>query len=319
MSAVGDADILKNLRDQVLDESESLVGLLRKCLALGAVTGSDELRAWATNELKGYGEGAPLPPYRSISAPLFADSIGGNTHMTGQQINRLQIPENLREYVPETVNFRQPIEEIVQMAAASDNESHRIVYEVFSLVAARWSAELPMFQDITGLYYRVGPSSLTGIVGTVRTTLVEIVIDLAKDVPLDSLPSKAKVDAAVQVHINSNDNNSINVSGSNSGVIGQGAGSTQIQNQSVPTELVDLIGKLRATLPEIADDEQRADAEQAIADFEESVSEDDPKPDKVKRRWALLERVGTALGSAALTQAVKESAPVVMDHLQLLM
>ena len=189
----------------------------------------------------------------------------------------------------------------------------------FSVATALWTQQLDTFQQVTAMYYSILPSNIAGIVGMARTTLVEIVIDMAKDVPLDALPTRAKVDAAVQVHINSNDNNSINVSGSNSGVIGQGAGSTQIQNNSAPTELIELIAKLRAGFSEVTDDEQRAEAAQAIDDFEESVSEDNPNPDKAKRRWAMLERIVTAFGSAALTQAVKEGAPVVMDHLQLLM
>ena len=237
MDLMGDVDLLKSLREQVLDESESLVGLLRKCLALGAVTGSDELRAWATNELKGYDDATPLPPYRSITAPLFVDTISGRFHAKGQQINRLQIPSDLRAGVPDAIDFRQPIEEIVQTATAKKG-SQQMGYGSFALVAAKWSEELPMFQDITALYYQVSTSAVAGIVSTVRTTLVEIVIDLAKDVPLNSLPSKAKVDTAVQVHIGSQDNNyKVNVSGSNSGVIGQGDGSSQTQNNSAPSEL----------------------------------------------------------------------------------
>lgn len=315
---VADTDILKSLREQVLDESQTLVGLLRQCLALGAVTGSDELRAWATNELKGYDDDAPLPSYRSIAAPLFIDTISGRFHSKGQQVSRVQIPDDLIGGVPETIDFRQPIEEIVQTATA-DKAYQQMGYGTFAYVAAKWSQKLPMFQEITSLYYSVSTSAVAGIVSTVRTTLVEIVIDLAKDVPLESLPSKAKVDGAVQVHINSNDNNSINVAGSNSGVIGQGAGSTQIQNNSAPTELIDLIAKLRAGLPEVADDEQRADAAQAIDDFEESVSEDNPTAGKVKRRWALLERVSAAIGNAVLNQAVKEGTPLVTDQIQLMM
>ena len=67
------------------------------------------------------------------------------------------------------------------------------------------------------------------------------------------------------------------------------------------------------------DPDQKADAEQAIDDFEEATSAGDPEPEKVRRRWGIIERVGTALGSAALTQAVKEGAPIVAEHLQLLM
>ncbi|OBG06590.1 hypothetical protein [Mycolicibacter sinensis] len=314
---MSDADILRDLREQVLDESESLVSLLRKCLALGAVTGSDDLRAWATNELKGYDDDAPLPTYRTITAPLFVDTVSGRFHSKNQQISRMQIPDELLGGVPEAIDFRQPIEEIIQ-TATGEKDYQSMGYGTFALVAAKWSAKLPMFQDITALYYKVARSAVAGIVSTVRTTLVEIVIDLAKDVPLDSLPSKAKVDSAVQVHINSNDNNSINVAGDNTGVIGQGAGSTQIQNNTVPTELTDVIIKMREALADINDPEQRADAEQAIDDFDEAVSESDPKPEKIKRRSRALERVTTAIVGGALSQLAKDGVGLALEHFHLL-
>jgi len=314
---MADADILKSLREQVLDESEPLVGLLRKCLALGAVTDSGELRAWATRELKGYPDDAVVPEYRQLHAPLFVDTMSGPTYTTGQQIDRIQVPKDLRQFVPEKLHLRQPIEDLEQMA--SREKTIRMTGGGFSAATAMWSEQLDMFQQVTAMYYSILPSTIAGIVGMARTSLVEIVIDMAKDVPLNSLPTRARVDSVVQVHVGSNDKYQVNVGGDNSGIIGQGPGSMQIQNNSVPKELVDLIEKLRGTLSQITDDEQRADAEQAIDDFEESVSEDDPKPEKVKRRWALLERVGTALGTAVLTQTVKEGAPVVTDYLQLLM
>lgn len=203
--------------------------------------------------------------------------------------------------------------------ATSTKQYQRMGYGSFSLVAAEWTKKLGMFQSVNAIYYSVATTAIGGIVDTVRTALLEIVIDLTKDVPLDKLPNKAQVDSVVQVHVGSNDKYEVNVGGSNSGIIGQGAGSRQIQNNSVPKELVDLIATLRATLPEVSDDEQRADAEQAIADLEESVSEDNPKPEKIKRRWAMLERVVTALGVAGLSEAVKQGAPVLIDHLQLMM
>lgn len=317
IGSVADADILRDLREQVLDETQSVAGLLRKCLALGTVTGSEELRAWAAHELRGYPAGEAVPKYRHLYAQLLMSSVSGQFHATGQQIDRLLIPEDLREFVPERLELRHPVEELAGMA--SRGEPITMSSPTFPIVCSRWSRQLPMFQDVLSLNWSMLPSSIAGIVDNVRTTLVEIVMDLAKDVPLNSLPSRARVDGAVQVHINSNDNNSINVAGSNSGIIGLGTGSTQIQNNSVSKELVDLVTALRAALPQIDDEEQRADAEQAIDDFEESVSEDNPDPVKVKRRWAWLERAGATVGNAVLNQAITEGTPVVMEHLQALM
>ncbi|MFF3869930.1 hypothetical protein [Micromonospora sp. NPDC001898] len=45
--------LLRSLREHLIDESEPLAGLLRKCLLLGAETGSQTLRDWARKELNG--------------------------------------------------------------------------------------------------------------------------------------------------------------------------------------------------------------------------------------------------------------------------
>jgi hypothetical protein len=315
MAAMSDADILKGLREQVLDESESLVGLLRKCLALGAVTGSDELRGWANNELKGYPDASPVPVYRELYAPLFVDSTSGPTITRGQQISRIQVPTDLRHYVPEKLCLRQPVEELVQMASLE--KAPTMTGGGFSVAAALWTEQLDMFQSVDALYYKVMPSTIAGIVGLVRTTLLEIVIDMAKDVPLDALPNRAKVDSVVQVHVGSKDSYQVSV-GTNQGVIGQGPGSTQIQNNSVPTELTALIGQMRDALEDINDPDQRADAEQAIDDFEESVSEDDPQPEKIKRRSRMLEKVATAVGSGLFSGVAKEGVAFAAEHFHLL-
>ena len=48
------SSLLTDLRERVIDEAEPLPGLLRKCLMLGAQTGSQSLREWARFELNGY-------------------------------------------------------------------------------------------------------------------------------------------------------------------------------------------------------------------------------------------------------------------------
>jgi len=313
---MADADILKSLRDQVLDESESLAGLLRRCMALGAVTGSDELRTWASNELKGYDDESPLPPYRAIAAPLYINLRGGYEVENGRQISHLQIPSELRQYVPEKLNYRQPVEELQQMASSRE-KSQKMGYEIFSVVTEEWTKLLGPWQAVTSLHYSVMPSTVGGIVSTIRTTLLEIVIDLAKDVPLDRLPSQAKVDSVVQVHIGSKDEYQVSV-GTNSGIIGQGAGSTQNQTNTVPAELISLIATMRESLAHIDDPDQRADAEQAIDDFDEAVTADTPEPGKIKRRSKAVERMATAVGSAFMSQAAKDGVALAAEHFHLL-
>jgi len=301
-----DAALLQNLRARVLDETESLAGLLRACLVLGAVTGSENLRSWAGRELKGYADDEEVPSYRMQILPLYMDSVSGNYWSKGQSISPLQIPATLREHIPESMQFKQPVDELEQLAASSD-DSLRIGSQGFPALAAMWSQELPMFQDVQALYWRVSTSTLAGMLGMVRTTLVEMVVDMTHDVPYDGLPTKSQVDSAVQVHVHGpGDHYQVTV-GTNSGVIGQGAGSTQTQHAGVtPADLAQLIVKMRDALAEVTDPDDRSDVEQAIDDFEEAVSEDDPEPEKVQRRSRALNRIASAVGGAILVTAASE-------------
>lgn len=109
--------VLQSLRARVLDETEPLAGLLRKCLILGADTGSDALRDWARLELNGYGDDDEVPSYRRLpNQTIMYDSMSGNTWMTNGTIDALQLPAEAREDMPDYLACKQPIEELEDLA-----------------------------------------------------------------------------------------------------------------------------------------------------------------------------------------------------------
>ncbi|WP_124390621.1 hypothetical protein [Rhodococcus wratislaviensis] len=230
---VADAELLADLRERVLDESESLVGLLRKCLALGAVTGSDALRLWASRELKGYDAGVEVPAYRKLRLPLYLDSVSlSQIIVRRQSVSRHQAPTDAQNLIPELVSFRMSIDHLIGMAESDDTQQIRL--ESLKFAASKWNAWQDNDPQIVDLYYQVSDTAIGGIVGVIRTTLVEMVLDMAKDVPLHQLPTRRQADAAVHVHVGgSHDEYLVNVQ-DNSGVIGQGSAGTQIQHAGVP-------------------------------------------------------------------------------------
>ena len=155
--------LLQALREQIIDESEPLAGLLRKCLLLGAQTGSDALRQWARFELNGYSDDVDVPRYRLLGTlPIFVDSVSGYTHVTGQVFDRLQLPPKARQFVAETVPMRQPVEELEALA-----KEDTIKFTNSGLAAAQsmWNGELGPFQQIVGISFKIPGSVVTGILG----------------------------------------------------------------------------------------------------------------------------------------------------------
>lgn len=63
---------------------------------------------------------------------------------------------------------------------------------------------------------KVLPAALAGVVGRVRTTLVELVSELVATVPADELPTGSQVDQAVHVHV-AGRKNTVSVSSSSPG------------------------------------------------------------------------------------------------------
>ncbi|MEU4323433.1 hypothetical protein AB0F85_32060 [Nocardia fluminea] len=231
---VADAELLADLRERVLDESESLTGLLRKCLALGALTGSEALRLWASRELKGYDDSSlEVPAYRKLRLPLYLDSISlSQIIMRRQSVSRYQAPADAQDLIPELVSFRTSIDHLIGMAESGDTQQIRL--ESLKFAASKWNARQDNDPQIIDLYYQVSDTAIGGILGVVRTTLVEMVLDMAKDVPLHQLPTRRQADAAVHVHVGgSHDQYLVNVQ-DNSGVIGQGSAGTQAQHAGVP-------------------------------------------------------------------------------------
>ncbi|MGF6882190.1 hypothetical protein ABIA39_002789 [Nocardia sp. GAS34] len=210
-------------------EHEPLAGLLRKCLMLGAVTGSDDLRLWASRKLKGYGDNDPLPAYRMLAAPLYVEVSAGPYRET-KQLSRFSVPADLREYVPEKLCITDPVEKLAVMAGSSD-EPITMGLSGFPILAAEWTKLLEWPTAVRRIYFQVLTPTLVGLLGTVRTALLEMVMDMTKDLPLDELPSRGQADAAVQVHVNGGTSDQYHMHvGNNSGIVGQGPGLVQTQH-----------------------------------------------------------------------------------------
>ncbi|MGP9651506.1 AbiTii domain-containing protein [Glutamicibacter sp. AOP38-B1-38] len=191
--------LLQSLRERILDESESLAGLLRKCLALGVETKSNALRDWARNELHGYGNDDDLPEYRKLrSPPIKMDSMSGNYSTTGQIITRLQVPPKPREFIAEKFIIQQPVEELEELAK---EKSLSFSSEGLSYAQSLWNSNLNPFQQIINMSYTMNGSAITGILSKIRTQLMELIMDLTSDTPLTDLPRKDRVDQAVSQHI----------------------------------------------------------------------------------------------------------------------
>jgi hypothetical protein len=212
------SDLLSEIESGALEPSSDLPSLLRKCIALGGVTGSEGLRAWATLELKGYGAEDELPSYREVVAPLLLDGVSGYNMITGQTVPANMIPEFARDRIKNEVPFPQPIAELDDLLRSTRNRGRDSVElgppggsELVVLINADLvkrerrqfsSTTLPPTQIIERIYWSVSLASVARILDVVRTTLVELVAEMRAGTPAgEVMPSRAIAEQAVDIAI----------------------------------------------------------------------------------------------------------------------
>jgi hypothetical protein len=290
--------LLRSLRTQLLDEGEPLAGLLRKCLLLGAETGSNSLRQWARFELNGYNEGIELPSYRRLpTPPISVDSISGNTWAKNMTYNRLQLPTEAQKGVPEFLPLHQPVEELEQLAVQETLSFASVGLTYAQMI---WNRELGPFQEITGLSFKLGGSAIAGVLGQIRTQLVDVVADLTADTPLEELPDKLRVDAAVGQHIGTQYNTTIN------GTRSPLAIGTKAMAKTVGLSVDDAIKMLDAVRVAASDVsvEHRAEVLAAVEDLNSEARKVAPDTGEVVKKAGRLRQIATGIGVPTLSAAV---------------
>lgn len=291
--------LLRALRETALDESEPLAGLLRKCLLLGAETGSDSLRQWARNELNGYEEGVDVPPYRSLpTPPISVNSISGNTHVQGQKFHRIELPQKAQKGVPEHFPLRQPVEELERLVTLGD-----VSFTSAGLAYAQmvWNQELESpFQQIIGMSFTISGSAIAGVLGQIRTQLVDVIADLTASTPLTELPRKDQVDAAVSQHIGTQYNTTIHASNGPTAIGTEARASTKGISLK---EAIQLLDGVRAAAEQVPGTDS-AELLRAVEELRAAAEHEAPETGEVVRKVGKLRAAADKIGLPVLTAAV---------------
>ncbi|TFC15213.1 hypothetical protein E3O19_08775 [Cryobacterium algoritolerans] len=291
--------LLHSLREQVLDESQPLAGLLRKCLMLGAETGSSALRNWARYELNGYGDDVDVPSYRRLSSPAIRmDTISGNMHVKGQTIHRLQLPVKAQEVVSEWIYLRQPIEELETLTG---EKSLSFTNAGLAYAQTIWNGQLEMFQQIMNMYFDLPSSAIVGVLGQIRTQLVDVIADLMADTPLTDLPRKDQVDAAVGQRIGTQYLMTINTA---HGPTAIGARAEATVHSFSIDDAIKLLDTVRAASDGVRNEVLRTELLDALEDLRTEAQKDELDTVAVHRKTGRLRAAATRIGVPTITAAV---------------
>lgn len=226
-------NLLVQIERDLLDGA-TLADLLRKCILLGSHAGSQELVAWAKQELRGYELGQELPSYRRIPAVLHLNSVNPAYSIKGQVLPEGALPDFARESgIGNSVPIRESIAHLEALVSGRDSESfiHMVVPQWEVIAAAIESANDDYMLQITSIYWSVAPAAFFGVLDNVRTSLTELIGSLSAAVPASQgLPTADQADNAVNVAVHGRKSRVIVTTAQSSG------NSVNAASQHIPTE-----------------------------------------------------------------------------------
>jgi hypothetical protein len=199
--ARGDSSLIAQIENGAVDGLASLAEALRKCVVLGGRSGSEELRDWATRELKGYSVADELPEYRRVPAQIQIDGATMTGLVTGQPIARSSLPDFVGEHIREEVEMRDGVGAIEELIRTAETTGDRIKLSLpmGGDVARIMNADL-QGQRILSIYWAVAPVALHGVLDQIRTALTLLVAELRAHTPEnEAVPSADVASQAVQV------------------------------------------------------------------------------------------------------------------------
>lgn len=298
--------LLRSLREHMLDESAPLAGLLRKCLLLGAETGSDSLRLWARSELNGYPDDAKVPDYRTLDAPIFVDSISGFYVTRGRNVSRAELPQDSWQYIPPLMSFRRPVDELEQWAQMP---TITLTHPGLDYAKLLWNASLDEFEAIMAMHYIVTGATISGMLGQIRTRLVDVVAQLTAATPLTELPAKERVDAAMNMSFGDVHHTTVHQA---NGPLAIGTNASAHTTGMSVQEVLQLLEVVRAAVP-ASGGAQADEVAAAVRDLSATLAKDAPETGEVVKQSGRLRSAADKLGVAAVSAAVTAVTTTVTD------
>ena len=234
------------------------------------------------------------------------DSMSGNTWTKNQIITRHQLPTEAWEYVPSEFPFKQPIEELEQLAGKNG-----LSFTSPGLAHAQtiWNGKLDMFQNIVGMHFTMPGSTISGIVGQIRTKLVDLIADLTADTPLSELPNKAQVDAAMTHRLGDIYNTNIQSATGPVAIGGKAKASTE--GLSVDDALR-LLEQVQQAAVDVGDAE-RAELLQSVAELRAEVEQESPDTGEVVKKVGKLRAIADKIGIASVSAATGGAAQALTE------
>lgn len=206
-------NILKEIRDEIINESVSLSSILRKARVLASLLKHSDFEKWVLSELNGYNQDDPsIPDYRK----LYVESIGDFSGPFGSGGRNLPIPTlNLPDYIQKFANETNIIQGIKSIESLVENgKSDSLVINWPADLIAVCQSKIYQHMNLYSARKVLSKSQFEQILDTVRNKLLDFILELIEKNPdiddeekINKISSK-QVNSAFESHISGSYNSS---------------------------------------------------------------------------------------------------------------
>jgi hypothetical protein len=157
------------------------------------------------------------------------------------------------------------------------------------------------FEQVVSMSFVMSGSAFSGVLGQIRTQLIDVVADLTADTPLAELPRSDQVDAAVGQHIGTQYKTEIH--GAN-GPIGIGTNASATSEGLTIDEVIRLLDAVRDASGVVVDERAKAELLEAVKDLRVEAQSGAPDTAQVVKKAGRLRAAAASIGIPAVSSAV---------------
>ncbi len=324
------SDWIDKIIEDLVDHSTKLSDTLLKVQVLAFKIENSQLQEWVKLEINGY-DGKEQPDYRKIPTEVQGNLIqdAGLRGIFTKNSVILPVEYLGSEYCDAlmSIYLGSSVSELEKMTSGEENYQINLPHSIisqFNLIMKNW--------QVDSAWQKIGVNSIEGILSTIKSTLLNFLLELNKEFGdndnLSIMNKKDEVEDIFNKTIGTIKSDNVNISignktaqavnyGEKANVnVGAGDNVTQTINSSIKAEIKELIDMLKGNIDNLnLESEEKEDVINEITRVETQVERDNPKMNIVNGALSTINGILTGIAANAYTPIVLEKLGDLMSKL----
>ncbi len=166
--------LLASLRNSILDENMSLIGLIRKAQVIARKLSLKQLEEWAICELDGYVNRDQVPDYRKVGSPLVASFSNGVYRVSNKHVPVSMIPSKIRDDI-RYHRFDDGISTLQNFIASGEQA---VIISVPDIIGSYYHKKVYEGYLCENIYKEIPMPYVVQVLDSIRDHLLRIILDI---------------------------------------------------------------------------------------------------------------------------------------------